>query len=140
TLAGKPSVAWTDENTSIAASKATFGRLTLTAKKLAAIYPISNELLDDANIDIYNTIVRIFTNVFAQEEDTQVFRGTGSPFTGILGTSGVTTNYLGGSSSSGKTKYTDVTFDDLISLVQSLSPAQQRGAAIFVEQNTLTDL
>ncbi|MDP4236926.1 MAG: phage major capsid protein, partial [Bacteroidota bacterium] len=89
TLAGKPSVTWTDENTAIPSSKATFGRLTLTAKKLAAIYPISNELLDDANIDIYNTIVRIFTNVFAQEEDTQVFCGSGSPFTGILNTSGV---------------------------------------------------
>jgi HK97 family phage major capsid protein len=140
TLAGKPSVAWTDENTTIASSKATFGRLTLTAKKLAAIYPISNELLDDANIDIYNTIVRIFTNVFAQEEDTQVFRGSGSPFTGILNTGGVITTYLGGSSTSGKTKYTDITFDDLIAAVQSVSPAHQRGASLFLEQNTLTDL
>lgn len=130
TLTGKPSVTWTDENTTIAASKATFGRLSLTAKKLAAIYPISNELLDDANIDIYNTIVRIFTNVFAQEEDTQVFRGSGTPFNGILNTSGVITTYLGGGSSSGKTKYTDIAFDDLITLVQSVSPAQQRGAAL----------
>ncbi len=140
TLAGKPSVSWTNENTSIPASKATFGRLTLTAKKLAAIYPISNELLDDANIDIYNTIVRIFTNVFAQEEDTQVFRGTGSPFTGILNTSGVITTSLGGSTSSGKTKFVDIVFDDLIRLIQSLSPAPQRGASLFIEQNTLTDL
>lgn len=140
TLAGKPSVSWVDENSSIAASKATFGRLTLTAKKLAAIYPISNELLDDANIDIYNTIVRIFTNVFALEEDVQAFRGTGSPFTGILSTSGVTKTYLGASSTSGKTKFIDITFDDMINLVQSLSPAQQRGAAIFLEQNTFTEL
>ncbi|MEP7233956.1 MAG: phage major capsid protein [Ignavibacteriota bacterium] len=140
TLTGKPSVAWTDENAVIPASKATFGRLTLTAKKLAAIYPISNELLDDANIDIYNTIVRIFTNVFALEEDTQVFNGTGSPFTGILNTSDVATTYLGGSSSSGKTKYIDIVFDDLIALVQSLTPANQRGASLFIEQNTLTDL
>jgi HK97 family phage major capsid protein len=140
TLAGKPSVAWTDENNAIAASTATFGRLTLTAKKLAAIYPISNELLDDANIDIYNTIVRIFTNVFAQEEDTQIFRGSGSPFTGILNTTGVTKTYLGGSSTSGKKKYTDIKFDDLINLIQSLSPAEQRGASIFIEQDSLTDL
>jgi len=140
TLSGKPSVAWTDENTTIPASTATFGRLTLTAKKLAAIYPISNELLADANIDIYNTIVRIFTNVFAQEEDTQVFNGTGSPFTGILNTPGVITTSLGGSTTSGKTKYIDIVFDDLINLVQSLSPANQRGASLFIEQNTLTDL
>lgn len=33
TLTGKPSVSWTDENTTIPSSKATFGRLTLTAKK-----------------------------------------------------------------------------------------------------------
>ena len=140
TLTGKPSVSWTDENTAIPSSKATFGRLTLTAKKLAAIYPISNELLDDANIDIYNTIVRIFTNVFAQEEDTQVFRGTGAPFTGILNTGGVLTTYLGGTSTSHKTKFVDVTFDDLINLIQSLPPAQQRGASLFIEQNSLTDL
>jgi HK97 family phage major capsid protein len=140
TLAGKPSVAWTDENATIAASTATFGRLTLTAKKLAAIYPISNELLNDANIDIYNTIVRIFSNVFAQEEDTQVFAGTGAPFTGILNTSGVISTPLGGSTSSGKTKYTDINFDDLTNLVQSVSPAQQRGASLFIEQNSLSDL
>jgi HK97 family phage major capsid protein len=140
TLSGKPSVAWTDENQTIAASKGTFGRLTLTAKKLAAIYPISNELLMDANVDVYNTIAQIFVEVFGQEEDTQVFRGTGSPFTGILHASGLTTTFLGGSSTSGKTKYTDISLDDLIQLVQSVGPAQQRGASLFVEQNTLTDL
>ena len=140
TLTGKPSVAWTTENGTIPSSKGTFGRLTLTAQKLAAIYPISNELLADANIDVYNTILRIFVEVFGQEEDTQVFRGTGSPFTGILNTSGVVTTYLGGGSTSGKTKYTDITLDDLINLVQSIGPAQQRGACLFIEQNTLTDL
>jgi HK97 family phage major capsid protein len=140
TLTGKPSVAWTDENATIPASKATFGRLTLTAKKLAAIYPISNELLADANIDVYNAILRIFVNVFSEEEDIQVFRGTGAPFTGILNTSGTNVVYQGGSSSSGKTKFTDITFDDLIALVQSQPPSMQRGAAIFMEQNTLTEL
>jgi HK97 family phage major capsid protein len=140
TLSGKPSVAWTSENGTISASKATFGRLTLTAQKLAAIYPISNELLQDANVDVYKTILQIFVEVFGQEEDTQVFRGTGTPFTGILTTAGVTTTYLGGSSSSTKTSFTDITLDDLINLVQSLGPAQQRGAALFIEQNTLTDL
>ena len=140
TLTGKPSVAWTTENGSIPASKGTFGRLTLTAQKLAAIYPITSELLSDANVDVYNTILRIFVEVFGQEEDTQVFRGTGLPFTGMLNTSGVLTTYLGGSSSSAKTKYTDITLDDLITLVQSIGPAQQRGASLFIEQNTLTDL
>jgi len=140
TLTGKPSVSWIAENTAIPSSKGTFARLTLTANKLAAIYPISNELLADANIDVYNTILRIFVEVFGAEEDTQVFRGTGSPFTGILNTSGVTTTYLGGSSTSTKTKYTDITLDDLIALVQSVGPAQQRDAALFIEQNTLTDL
>jgi len=140
TLTGKPSVSWVSENAAIPASKGTFGRLVLTAQKLAAIYPISNELLSDANVDVYNTILRIFVEVFGAEEDTQVFRGTGSPFTGILNTSGVVTTYLGASSSSGKTHYTDITLDDLINLVQSVGPAQQRGACLFIEQNTLTDL
>ncbi len=140
TLTGKPSVSWVGEDATIPASKGTFGRLVLTAQKLAAIYPISNELLMDANVDVYSTIVRIFVEVFGQQEDAQVFNGTGSPFTGILNTSGVTTTYLGASTSSGKTHYTDITLDDLINLVQSVSPAQQRGACLFVEQNTLSDL
>jgi HK97 family phage major capsid protein len=140
TLTGKPTVQWTDENNTITASKGTFGRLTLTAKKLAAIYPISNELLQDANIDVYNTILRIFVEVFTQEEDVQVFRGTGSPFTGILGTSGTTAVYLGGSSTSSKLAYSDIELDDLTNLVQSVSVAQQRGASIFMDQNTLTEL
>lgn len=140
TLTGKPTVQWTDENNTITASKGTFGRLTLTAKKLAAIYPISNELLQDANIDVYNTILKIFVEVFTQEEDTQVFRGAGTPFTGILGTTGTTAVYLGGASTSGKTAYTDIELDDLTNLVQSVSVAQQRGASIFMDQNTLTEL
>ncbi len=140
TLTGKPSVSWVSETSTIPTSKGTFGRLTLTAQKLAAIYPISNELLQDANVDVYNTILRIFVEVFGAEEDTQVFRGVGSPFTGILNTDGVSTTYLGASSTSGKTKYTDITLDDLINLVQSIGPAQQRDAVLFVEQNTLTDL
>lgn len=140
TLTGKPSVAWVSEDTTIPASKGTFRRLVLTAQKLAAIYPISNELLMDANVDVYNTILRIFVEVFGQEEDTQVFNGTGAPFTGILNTPGTNITYLGASSTSGKTHYTDITLDDLINLVQSIGPAQQRGASLFVEQNTLTDL
>ena len=140
TLSGKPSVAWTTENGVIPSSKGAFGRLTLTAQKLAAIYPITNELLQDANVDVYSAILQIFVEVFGQEEDTQVFRGTGSPFTGILNTNGVNVTYLGGASTSGKTKFTDITLDDLITLVQSVGPAQQRGACLFIEQNTLTDL
>jgi HK97 family phage major capsid protein len=140
TLSGKPSVAWTTENGTIPASKGTFGRLTLTSQKLAAIYPITNELLQDANIDVYSAILQIFVEVFGQEEDTQIFRGTGSPFTGILNTSGVNVTYLGGVSTSGQTHFTDITLDDLINLVQSIGPAQQRGACLFIEQNTLTDL
>jgi HK97 family phage major capsid protein len=140
TLTGTPSVNWVSEDTAITASKGTFGRLVLTAQKLAAIYPISNELLMDANVDVYNTILRIFVEVFGQQEDMQVFNGTGSPFTGILQTTGTTLTYLGASSTSGKTHFPDITLDDLINLVQSIGPAQQRGACLFVEQNTLTDL
>jgi HK97 family phage major capsid protein len=136
TLTGKPTVQWTDENATITASKGTFGRLTLTAKKLAAIYPISNELLADANIDVYNTILKIFVEVFTQEEDIQVFRGDGTPFTGILNTANVTEVWQG----AGLLKYSEMTLDDLTNLVQSLPPAQQKGASIFIDQNVLTVL
>jgi HK97 family phage major capsid protein len=140
TLTGKPTVQWTDENTTITASKGTFGRLTLTAKKLAAIYPISNELLADANIDVYRTILAIFVEVFSQEEDIQVFRGDGTPFTGILNVANTTEVYQGGASNSGLLGYDEITLDDLTNLIQALPPAQQRGATIFIDQNVLTVL
>ncbi|GEM_PF-1762652 len=140
TLTGTPTVSWVSENAVIPASKGTFGRLVLTAQKLAAIYPVSNELLLDANIDVYTTILRIFAEVFSQQEDMQVFSGTGTPFTGILQASGTALTYLGGSSTSGKVHFPDITLDDLITLVQSIGPAQQRGACLFMEMNTLSDL
>lgn len=140
TLTAKPSATWYDENTAIAASKGTFGRLTLTAKKLAAIYPITNELLFTANIDVYNMIVRVFVEVFGQAEDAQAFRGTGTPFTSILNIAGTQTTYLGGASTSGKTAYTDIELDDLLNMINALTPAASRDAMFFLDQNTVTEL
>jgi HK97 family phage major capsid protein len=140
TLTAKPSAAWFDENTAITASKATFGRLTLTAKKLAAIYPISNELLQDANVDVYRVMVEIFAEIFAKEESTQMFRGTGTPWTGILGTAGTQVYYLGNSSTSGNTSYADITWDDLVDCINKLDCTKRDGAKFFLDQNVVTEL
>lgn len=141
TLVGTPSLAWTSENQAIASSKGTFGRLTLTAQKLAAIIPASNELLEDNNVNYPALMSEAIKDPFAIEIDTQVFRGSGSPFTGILNTSGVSTVYLGASSSSGKKKYTDITWDDLYNFVNTGLPTRDMvGAKLYIQQEVFNVL
>jgi HK97 family phage major capsid protein len=140
-LTAKPTVAWVTEFGAIADSKGTFGRLTLTAQKLATIYPVTNELLADANIDIYAHIMAVLGEAFALAEDKAVFRDTTGFGAGVpLLTQTTAVWNLGGSTTSGKLAYADIEFDDLLGAINELSPSQRRGASFFFDQNTVNVL
>jgi len=84
-------VAWISENSTITASDPTVTRVLLTAKKLAALTTaMSNELLADSAIDIVSWLTEQFGYAILQELDNQVLNGSGSPVSGILGTSLIT--------------------------------------------------
>ena len=70
------SAAYTEENEDITISQQAFGQVVLVAKKLAALVPISNDLLKyGANAD---EIVRDdLVKAISTEEDQQLLRGTG---------------------------------------------------------------
>ena len=135
TLGTGPTVAWYGENAAIDDTKVTFGKLTLTAKKLACIVAVSNELLEDTPVDAIQVIAENVADAIALEIDTQIARGTGTPWTGLLGlTTG--TYVQGDATNSGKTKYIDVTWDDLFNMTTTkLPPNAMKGAALYIDQN-----
>jgi HK97 family phage major capsid protein len=74
---------WTAENVSITTGDFAFGRLTLTAKKVAARLQLSSELMEDANVDVAALVVDQFARDLALEIDKEILRGTGTNFTGF---------------------------------------------------------
>lgn len=88
---------WVNEAAAITSTDPTFRQVTLTINKLASIPKVTNELLQDANVDVINYLAMTIAEQFAKAEDQQAFNGTGSPFVGILGATGVpTSTHAGG--------------------------------------------
>jgi len=84
TLGSKPNVYWPGEGNAGTASQATLKNVQLNAKTLVGLTPMSNELLEDADLDVVQMIVELFAEQLAGEEDNQGLNGVGAPFTGIL--------------------------------------------------------
>jgi len=127
-LASSVSVGWVTEGNAASESTPTFGQVQLSAKKMMALTVISNELLEDAGVDVVNLLTTLFGEAIAEEIDKQVFTGSGSPFTGILNNSNVNITTMG----SGDTTYDKVDFDDLINVVASVDANAKKGAAWFM--------
>lgn len=83
-LLTKPTVSLVAEGAAIPASKPVLDQLVLTAKKVAAIYPATNELLEDANIDTYAIMLEIFTEQFQIFEDTSWLQNANTNWPGLL--------------------------------------------------------
>ena len=68
-----------------------FGRITLEAKKIMGLVPMSNELLDDSAVNLANFLVILLGEATADYEDAKFLAGTGinQPL-GIVETSGIT--------------------------------------------------
>lgn len=78
------SVFWTNEGAKKKSTQPKFSVITQTLKKLAAIVPFTEEILEDSAIDVVSLVGQLFAEAVAKEEDLQFFAGTGSPWTGLL--------------------------------------------------------
>ncbi len=78
------SVYWTGEGEKKTSTQPKFSVVTQTLKKLAAITPFTEEILEDSAINLTQLVAELFAEATAKEEDIQFFNGTGSPWTGIL--------------------------------------------------------
>lgn len=124
-LGSRPKLRWTSENAAKSTSTADFSEKTLTCYKCAAILYASEELVEDAGtIDIVKTIIDLFSEEIAQEEDKVITQGTG-----VGQPTGLTTCSIASSTCVG-----NLDFDDIIDLIYSL-PSKYRVNAKFLAAN-----
>jgi len=79
-ITGGAVASWIGENTNISATQQTLGQVKLTAKKLAALIPISNDLIRYANPQTDGVIRADLIRAVAQAEDLAFLRGDGTQF------------------------------------------------------------
>ncbi|MBN2202339.1 phage major capsid protein [bacterium] len=135
TLATGVTAYWVTEGNAITKGEPTFGDIDLTAKKLAALVANTEEFLEDAGIEVLQLVAQLVAEAMAQAEDTALFTGT-SPITGIFAKTGVTQVTL----AAGKTAFANITYDDILDIVDSLTAAGLRGAKFYFHNNTMTIL
>jgi HK97 family phage major capsid protein len=80
-ITGGASATYIGENTNIGATQQTLGQVKLMVKKLAAIVPISNDLIRYANPNTDGVIREDLVAAVAQAEDLSFLRGDGTAYT-----------------------------------------------------------
>ena len=130
------SVTWPGEKAKGTSKQPTLGQVVLTAKTAVGLTSYSNEFLADAGISVIAYLQTIFAEAFAEEEDDQLFNGTGAPFTGLLVVSGTKSLQM----ASGKTAITDITIDNLIDLADKVDPEADVDAWYYFHKSALTAL
>lgn len=116
-LATDVTVYWVDEGAVISSTQAVLGQESLTLKKLGAIVTLTNELLEDTEIDFVSFLGSRVAEGFAQAEDEAFFKGDGTSsygsFTGLLkATDGNEVTMTG-------TTFASITAEDLIDMVDA---------------------
>lgn len=125
TLATRPTIYYVAEGAAITQSDPAFGRKTLTTQKMAGITAMSNEVFEDANINLVPYIIQKFAEAFTHEEDKAFFNTSSSGgITGILEDTGVNIVTM----ASTKTAFSDVSYANLVDVIYSLDVSQRAGA------------
>jgi HK97 family phage major capsid protein len=117
-------VTWTGEGAAKTETNPTFDRLVQTAKKLAAIVKMTDELLEDNTAGLDQFIMGLVAEAMGREEDRVALAGNtgaGDPFMGVLYASGVNSVAMAGA---------NVVGDDIIDLIMSLNAKYRTGATL----------
>jgi len=117
-------VAWTDEGSTKSVTKPTFEQLQQVAKKVAAVVKMTDELLEDNNVQLDNFVKQLVAEAIGLEEDRVAFAGNtgaGDPFMGVLYAAGVNVATMAGA---------NITFQDLVDLIMSLNERYREGATL----------
>jgi len=81
---------WPSELATITASTPGYGRITLTAKKVAALTEASSEILEDNNVNVAQDLVEQMATDIALAIDGEILTGSGTNFTGLRDTGSMT--------------------------------------------------
>jgi len=74
---GGVALSWIGESGLKGETQPKFGKITLNAKKLIGLTPVSDELLEDNAVNLANFLVTLFGEAVAYEEDKKFLVGTG---------------------------------------------------------------
>jgi len=130
----KCEVAWIEEEGEITAQNPTFGQallqtrdtVTLTAKKIAALVTLSNELLRDNSVDIVSVLTEAFLDAMGQELDNQMLNGDGAMVSGILTAAAGHSIVLSG------TSFSTVTSTDISSVISKIEQGYLKDSRFVV--------
>ncbi len=118
------SVAW---GNTTAESEPGITEVELDANELSAYSVVKNATLMDSRSDIVSWLTEAMAEAAGQELDNQGFNGTGTPFYGILGSSGA-----GYSVVLAGTAFQDLTFTDLSLMISKLDGLKKQGARFWM--------
>jgi HK97 family phage major capsid protein len=129
------SVYWTNEGAAKSSTQPGFSLVTQTLKKLAAIVPFTDEILEDSQINLTQLVSELFAEAVAKEEDLQFFNGTGSPWTGVMNTSGINSvvQLDGGTTPT-------PTVEDLQAMIDATPSGALNGAKFYMHRTILSKL
>lgn len=128
------SVFWTGEGEKKKSTQPKFSLVTQTLKKLAAIVPMTEEILEDSAINLTALVAELFAEATAKEEDIQFFAGVGAPWTGILNNGEV--NKVVQASGS----VDQITADDLLDMIDATPTDALNGAKFYMHRTVFSKI
>lgn len=134
TLGTSVSVFWTGEGAKKRSTQPSFNLVNQTLKKLAAIVPMTEEILEDSLIDLNALLGQLFAEAISKEEDIQFFTGTGSPWTGLLNNGQLNQVAQGSGDPS------QLTADDLLDMIDATPTGALNGAKFYFHRSVLSVL
>ena len=138
-LSGSVSTYWTGEGVAKTSTQATFAKVTQSLKKLAAIVPLTEELVEDSAINLTALIAELFVEAVSIEEDTQFFNGDGTVFLGILKDTGagrVPKLTL----VAGKNTFAEATADDYLDLQYKVKTSARAKGKYFMHPTVVAEV
>jgi HK97 family phage major capsid protein len=133
TLGTSVSVSWTDEKAKKPGTQPTFGLVNQTLKKLTAIVPMTEEILEDSAINLTQLIAELFAEAIAKAEDEAFFAGTGSPWTGVLNNGSVNVVNMGTGEG-----FSALTADDLLDMIDKTPSGALNGSKFYMNRTILS--
>ncbi len=122
-LAAGPAAYWTSEYASKSTTSAEFDQTEYTPHDLVCLLPVTDQLIADANINIVQFIIEIFTETIGREEDKAFFAGSGTGRPKGINQESLTSVAAGG----------NISFDNILALIDSVAQrVTQSGTSAFV--------
>ena len=126
------------EKKTIPKTKPEFELLTMIAKKMAALIPITEELIEDSAIEVANLLANLIAEGFAEKEEYLVFCGDDAtdPFDGLLNVDDTNIVTMDG----GDDSFLDITYEYLRKMQNPLTKAARRGAKYYLNSTVMNHL